>query len=94
MIVIWAPTDRPTASYGSDDDTQYSKEHWKVRTVVRCTTREVYDLAWSPNGEWIIAGSTDNTARIFNTVDGSPSSHFQFWDLLRFFLVTIRSMCS
>lgn len=37
----------------------------------RCTTSEIYDLAWSPTGEYIIAGSTDNAARIFNVADGS-----------------------
>ena len=31
---------------------------------------QVYDLAWSPTGEYIIAGSTDNTARVFAAVDG------------------------
>lgn len=31
---------------------------------------QVYDLAWSPSGEFIIAGSTDNTARIFSANDG------------------------
>ena len=31
---------------------------------------QVYDLAWSPTGEYIIAGSTDNCARIFSTSDG------------------------
>jgi chromatin assembly factor 1 subunit B len=33
---------------------------------------QVYDLAWSPTGEYIIAGSTDNTARVFQAVDGIP----------------------
>ena len=32
---------------------------------------QVYDLAWSPSGEYIVAGSTDNTARIFATADGA-----------------------
>jgi len=31
---------------------------------------QVYDLAWSPTGEYIIAGSTDNTARVFQAADG------------------------
>ena len=35
-----------------------------------CTTMQVYDLAWSPTGEHIIAGSTDNTARVFQAADG------------------------
>ena len=32
---------------------------------------QVYDLAWSPTGEYIIAGSTDNCARIFSSTDGA-----------------------
>jgi WD40 repeat protein len=31
---------------------------------------QVYDLAWSPTGEYIIAGSTDNCARVYTAVDG------------------------
>ena len=31
---------------------------------------QVYDLTWSPTGEYILAGSTDNTARIFTASDG------------------------
>lgn len=75
MIVVWSPSDKPTTTYGSDtvnEEAEYSKEFWRARIIIRCTTREVYDLAWSPNSEWIVAGSTDNTARIFNAVDGRP----------------------
>ncbi|KZT04927.1 WD40 repeat-like protein [Laetiporus sulphureus 93-53] len=74
MIIIWSPTANPHASsYGSDltpEELQYEKEHWKPRTTFRCTTMQVYDLAWSPTGEYIIAGSTDNCARIF-TAEGN-----------------------
>jgi chromatin assembly factor 1 subunit B len=31
---------------------------------------QVYDLAWSPTGEYIISGSTDNVARIFLVSEG------------------------
>ncbi|EPQ50803.1 WD40 repeat-like protein [Gloeophyllum trabeum ATCC 11539] len=74
MIIIWAPTTSPHGiTYGSDltpEDLQYEKEFWKPRTTFRCTTMQVYDLAWSPTGEYIIAGSTDNAARIFAAEDG------------------------
>ena len=36
-----------------------------------CTTMQVYDLAWSPTGEYIISGSTDNVARIFLVSEGN-----------------------
>lgn len=32
---------------------------------------QVYDLTWSPTGEYILAGSTDNVARIFSATDGT-----------------------
>ncbi|KAF8065003.1 chromatin assembly complex protein [Lyophyllum atratum] len=74
MIIIWSPSATPQAStYGSDltpEELQHEKEYWKPRTTFRCTTMQVYDLAWSPNGEYIIAGSTDNTARVFSVADG------------------------
>ncbi|KIJ43010.1 hypothetical protein M422DRAFT_75536 [Sphaerobolus stellatus SS14] len=72
MIIIWSQTDRPpTTVYGSDNNADEDPEHWKVRISFRCTTNEIYDLAWSPTGEYIIAGSTDNAARIFSVADGT-----------------------
>jgi WD40 repeat protein len=41
----------------------------------RCTTMQVYDLAWSPTGEYILAGSTDNCARVFSADDGEFSCY-------------------
>ncbi|OAX39297.1 WD40 repeat-like protein [Rhizopogon vinicolor AM-OR11-026] len=74
MIIIWAPSSSPqVATYGSDltaDEMQYEKEYWKPRITFRCTTMQVYDLAWSPTGEYILAGSTDNCARVFSADDG------------------------
>ena len=43
----------------------------QVQWMYRCTTMQVYDLAWSPTGEYIIAGSTDNCARIFTANEGT-----------------------
>lgn len=46
------------------------------------TTMQVYDLAWSPTGEYIITGSTDNTTRVYTSIDGRvflvlPVAHSQ-----------------
>ncbi|KAI0305092.1 WD40-repeat-containing domain protein [Multifurca ochricompacta] len=75
MIIIWAQSNSPSQNaYGSDlsaDDLQFEKEYWKPRTTFRCTTMQVYDLAWSPTGEYIISGSTDNVARIFFVSEGN-----------------------
>ncbi|KAK0205272.1 WD40 repeat-like protein [Desarmillaria ectypa] len=74
MIIIWSPSTTPQAStYGSDlstEELQNEKEYWRVRCMFRCTAMQVYDIAWSPTGEYIIAGSTDNAARVFQSNDG------------------------
>ncbi|KAF8152953.1 WD40-repeat-containing domain protein [Crassisporium funariophilum] len=101
MIIIWAPSSSPQAStYGSDlspEDLQHEKEYWKPRTTFRCTTMQVYDLAWSPTGEYLIAGSTDNTARVFAAADGkcvyeiAEHSHYVqgvAWDPLNEYIAT------
>ncbi|KAI6165281.1 WD40-repeat-containing domain protein [Pisolithus thermaeus] len=74
MIIIWVQSSTPPpATYSGDlsaEDQQYEKEFWKPRTTFRCTTMQVYDLTWNPTGEYILAGSTDNCARVFTAVDG------------------------
>jgi WD40 repeat protein len=37
------------------------------------TKQAIYDLAWSPDGKYIIAGSTDNLAQVFSVADGQYS---------------------
>ncbi|KAF8491822.1 WD40 repeat-like protein [Russula emetica] len=101
MIIIWVQSNSPSqTTYGSDlnsDDMQFEKEHWKPRTTFRCTTMQVYDLAWSPTGEYIIAGSTDNVARIFLASEGkcvseiAEHSHYVqgvAWDPLNEYIAT------
>ncbi|KAF8646654.1 hypothetical protein AX16_007152 [Volvariella volvacea WC 439] len=101
MIIIWAPSASPqTATYGSDlsaEDLQHEKEYWKPRITFRCTTMQVYDLAWSPTGEYILAGSTDNTARVFQAADGKAvceiAEHTHYvqgvaWDPLNEYIAT------
>lgn len=50
---------------------------------------QVYDLAWSPSGEYILAGSTDNCARVFTATDGTIPFHS-----ILFFLNLIRRACT
>ncbi|KAJ6625218.1 WD40-repeat-containing domain protein [Mycena sp. CBHHK59/15] len=101
MIIIWAPSVTPqTSTYGSDlsaEDLQHEKEYWKPRTTFRCTAMQVYDLAWSPSCEYVLAGSTDNAARVFASADGkcmheiAEHSHYVqgvAWDPLNEYIAT------
>jgi chromatin assembly factor 1 subunit B len=46
------------------------KETWRVKHMCRSSGAEIYDLAWSPDGVFIITGSMDNIARIYNAQTG------------------------
>lgn len=35
---------------------------------------EIYDIAWSPSGEYLLTGDTAKTARIWNATDGEHIS--------------------
>jgi chromatin assembly factor 1 subunit B len=41
--------------------------------------KEIYDICWSPDGQFILAGGTDNAARIFRVITGEY--YAPFWCL-------------
>jgi chromatin assembly factor 1 subunit B len=68
-VLLWTPSDAPQTSFG--DDAQDDIEHWRVMRMCRSSSgREIYDLAWSPDGAFFVTGSMDNVARIYNTNEG------------------------
>jgi chromatin assembly factor 1 subunit B len=99
-LLIWALSEEKTATaaFGEDpNEAQYAKEVWKIKRACRVTPNEIYDLAWSPDGQWILCGSTDNVARFYNANDGSChaqiSDHANYvqgvsWDPLNQFVAT------
>ncbi|KAJ1921066.1 Chromatin assembly factor 1 subunit [Mycoemilia scoparia] len=51
---------------GEDSSADISIEVWKPASLLRGSLADIYDLAWSPDGRFIISGSIDNTARIWD----------------------------
>ncbi|KAK0553086.1 Chromatin assembly factor 1 subunit [Tilletia horrida] len=95
-VLFWIPSDKLIDSL-SDDPSNYEKEHWRVRTMTRPTSAEIYDLAWSPSGEQLVVGGTDFALRVISANDGSilreiseHCLHIQgvAWDPLNEFLAT------
>ena len=74
--MFWIPTTQTKPSAFSlaqadvGDDAMMDKEHWRVRFSSRPTQSEIYDLAWSPQGDCLIVGGTDFVARVINATDG------------------------
>lgn len=72
MVLLWVRSNRAfERDMSADVDERYEKETWRVRSVVRVTAQEVYDLAWSPDGMFLAAGGTDFCVRVINIHKGA-----------------------
>jgi chromatin assembly factor 1 subunit B len=99
-LLIWVLSeDKPGGAQFGDEsnEAQYAQEVWKIRRSCRVTSQEIYDIAWSPDGKWILCGSTDNVARIYSAEDGTChaqiTDHNNYvqgvsWDPLNKFIAT------
>ncbi|OAP62265.1 hypothetical protein AYL99_04468 [Fonsecaea erecta] len=95
-VLLWVPSESSMATL--TDEHADDKETWRIKHMCRTSTgAEIYDLAWSPDGQYFITGGVDNTARIFNAHTGTmirqiaEHSHFVqgvAWDPLNEFVAT------
>ncbi len=73
--MFWIPTAQQkqtafsAAAADAGDDALQDKESWRIR-FSKLVGTEIYDLAWSPQGDALIVGGTDFVARIINAADG------------------------
>ncbi|KAL4820596.1 WD40-repeat-containing domain protein [Aspergillus spinulosporus] len=95
-VLLWVPSELQTQP-GFGEDRSDDKETWRVKHMCRSSGAEIYDLAWSPDGVFIITGSMDNIARIYNAQTGqmvrqiAEHSHYVqgvAWDPLNEFVAT------
>ncbi|VVT55278.1 uncharacterized protein SAPINGB_P004516 [Magnusiomyces paraingens] len=84
-IILWTPEVSASASgfgtttassikpaFGASEDTAGAedKESWRILRICRTSIAEIYDLAWSPDSAYILAGSMDNVARVYSAATG------------------------
>ncbi|KAI9038539.1 putative chromatin assembly factor 1 subunit B [Aspergillus affinis] len=95
-VLLWVPSELQTQG-GLGEDRSDDKETWRVKHMCRSSGAEIYDLAWSPDGVFLITGSMDNIARIYNAQTGqmvrqiAEHSHYVqgvAWDPLNEFVAT------
>jgi chromatin assembly factor 1 subunit B len=78
VVCIWVPSekDKDNPAFGESSDHAEDKEFWRVKHLCRAGNgSEIYDLVWSPDGTYILTGSMDNIARIYDSRDGSICFH-------------------
>ncbi|KAK7205771.1 component of the chromatin assembly complex [Myxozyma melibiosi] len=99
-VILWslADSDEPRHAFGEDpDERAHDHETWRIRHLCRSSMAEIYDLAWSPDSQYLIAGSMDNVARIYSAATGlcirqiAEHNHYVqgvAWDPLNEYLAT------
>ncbi|KAJ1327577.1 chromatin assembly factor 1 subunit B [Microdochium nivale] len=94
-VILWVPSDTHHPTFGNEG--LEDKETWRAKNMFRSSGSEIYDLAWSPDSSYLIIGSMDNVARIYNAASGSlvrqiaEHSHYVqgvTWDPLNEYIAT------
>ncbi|KAK9466108.1 WD40-repeat-containing domain protein [Lipomyces arxii] len=98
-VILWQlATDVDSSrGFGDDPDAPVDRETWRIKHLCRSSMAEIYDLAWSPDSQYLIAGSMDNVARIYSASTGlcirqiAEHSHYVqgvAWDPLNEYVAT------
>lgn len=66
----------PPEVIGSEED----KESWISWRVLRGHLQDVYDIAWSPDSAFLVSGSIDNTAIVWDV----QKSRYLFLKIIQF----------
>ncbi|XP_060909471.1 chromatin assembly factor 1 subunit B [Labrus mixtus] len=73
-ILLWKPNDskepEQAAMFQEDEDAQLNKESWSVVKTLRGHIEDVYDICWTRDGNFMVSGSVDNTAVMWDVNKG------------------------
>ncbi|XP_034042921.1 chromatin assembly factor 1 subunit B [Thalassophryne amazonica] len=96
--------EQPTV-FQDDDETQLNKESWTVAKMLRGHIEDVYDICWTRDGNFLVSGSVDNTAIMWDINKGQKlhifNGHKSYvqgvaWDPVGQYIATLscdRVMC-
>ncbi|KAJ3592355.1 hypothetical protein NHX12_007482 [Muraenolepis orangiensis] len=79
-ILLWKLNDskEPESSpvFQEEDDSLLNKESWTVVKTLRGHIEDVYDISWTREGNFMVSGSVDNTAILWDVTKGQKISIF------------------
>ncbi|XP_053090551.1 chromatin assembly factor 1 subunit B [Pangasianodon hypophthalmus] len=73
-ILLWKINDskevEQAPTFQEDEDALLNKESWNVVKTLRGHIEDVYDLSWTSDGNFLVSGSVDNTAIMWDIQKG------------------------
>ncbi|KAH9500071.1 Chromatin assembly factor 1 subunit B [Bulinus truncatus] len=77
-IVLWKLNDAPLPanSIFADDEGEEDKESWVCHKVLRGHLLDVADLSWSKDSRYLVSGSVDNSAIVWDVVKDTKLALF------------------
>ncbi|KAG7502141.1 chromatin assembly factor 1 subunit B [Solea senegalensis] len=73
-ILLWKLNDckepEQAPVFQEDEDAQLNKESWSVIKTLRGHIEDVYDICWTGDGNFMVSGSVDNTAIMWDINKG------------------------
>ncbi|XP_008273838.1 chromatin assembly factor 1 subunit B [Stegastes partitus] len=101
-ILLWKLNDSKEPEqapvFQEDDDAQLNKESWSVVKTLRGHIEDVYDICWTRDGNFMVSGSVDNTAIMWDINKGQKlcilNDHKSYvqgvtWDPLGQYIATL-----
>ncbi|KAJ8389732.1 hypothetical protein AAFF_G00114380 [Aldrovandia affinis] len=100
-ILLWRLNDSKEpepAVFQEDEDSQLNKESWTVVKTLRGHIEDVYDISWTSDGNFLVSGSVDNTAIMWDVTKGQKMCIFNdhksyvqgvSWDPLGQYITTL-----
>ncbi|XP_030614302.1 chromatin assembly factor 1 subunit B [Archocentrus centrarchus] len=78
LILLWKLNDskepEQASAFQEDEDAQLNKESWTVVKTLRGHIEDVYDICWTRDGNFMVSGSVDNTAVMWDINKGQKLS--------------------
>ncbi|XP_050096864.1 chromatin assembly factor 1 subunit B [Anopheles aquasalis] len=74
VIMIWKLKGETEVVNIVDTTNEQDKEIWLTLKVLRGHMEDVYDLSWSANSQFLLSGSVDNTAMVWDVMRGKSQA--------------------
>ncbi|KAL0125546.1 hypothetical protein PUN28_004572 [Cardiocondyla obscurior] len=75
VIILWKMKEKRDSSPPSNDTE--NSEQWTSWKVLRGHIEDIYDISWSPDSNFLISGSVDNTAIMWDIKKGHKTAILQ-----------------